>query len=87
MIDGKSDQQGWVSYTWLGTNESDKYRKKDWTIFAYWIGQPQIFALNVDEFCNGDDKSLQLSQYTDANANIAMWPKEFYNEIIQLKNS
>jgi hypothetical protein len=30
-------------------------------IFAYWMGQPQIFALNVDEFRNGGDKSLQLS--------------------------
>ncbi len=42
-------------------------------IFAYWIGQPQIFALNVDEFRNGGDKSLQLSQYGRKNSTMKLF--------------
>jgi V8-like Glu-specific endopeptidase len=54
-------------------------------IFAYWNDSPYIYALNVAEYRNDGHTSLQLSHYTDANANIAIWSEELKNKIIALK--
>lgn len=56
-------------------------------IFGYWDGQPYIYAINVADYRNGGDTSLQLSDYTDQNANIAVWSKEFIEKIVELNNS
>jgi protease YdgD len=53
-------------------------------IFEYLDGQPTIYALNVAEYRNGGDTSLQLLQYTDENANIAIWSSELPNKINEL---
>jgi len=54
-------------------------------IFAYWNNEPTIYALNVGDFRNGGGTSLNLPQYSDQNANIAIWSSELYNKIIELK--
>jgi V8-like Glu-specific endopeptidase len=56
-------------------------------IFAYWDNEPTIFALNVAEFRNGGGTSLALPQYTDQNANIAIWSNELQNKIRELRAS
>jgi len=56
-------------------------------IFAYWNGEPYIYAINVAEYRNDGDESLKLSDYVDTNANIAIWSQELQNTIIELKDS
>lgn len=56
-------------------------------IFAYWNNMPYIYALNVAEYRNGGSISLYLSNYADNYANVAIWPQELANKIIELKNS
>jgi V8-like Glu-specific endopeptidase len=56
-------------------------------IFAYWDNQPTIYALNVADFRNDGDTSLNLPLYTDQNANIAIWSSELQKKIIELKAS
>jgi hypothetical protein len=56
-------------------------------IFAYWNNQPYIYVLNVGEYRNNGDTSLYLPQYTEKNANIAIWSNEFVQKISKLSRS
>ncbi|CAF0936297.1 unnamed protein product [Adineta steineri] len=56
-------------------------------IFANWNGSPYIYALNVAEFRHGGDQSLQIWNFNDNEANVAMWSVELMNKINSLKQS
>ncbi len=56
-------------------------------IFAYWNGEPNIYAVNVAEYRDGGDTSLKLTDYVDTNANIAIWSQELQDKIIELQYS
>ncbi|CAF1052194.1 unnamed protein product [Adineta ricciae] len=56
-------------------------------IFAFWDNSPYIYALNVAEYRNGGTESLWLSQYTETNANIAIWSQQLFQKIDELRKS
>ena len=56
-------------------------------IFSYWNNRPYIYALNVAEYRNGGTTSLTLPGYTDRNANVAIWSRELFDKIVELKSS
>lgn len=56
-------------------------------IFSWWNNLPYIFALNVAEYRNGGSQTLILPDYTEDNANIAIWSAELANKILELKTS
>lgn len=45
-----------------------------------------ILALHVAEYRNGKDASLVLDQYSDQNANIAIFTKSFSSKLKELRN-